>query len=246
VIAALAMPFFPEGRTPDLRGALAWASRFPGMPDLGDIETDGAVATVQIPGGFIGLAIVGRPIPAEEMALITQLAWHWPTARDVVAAHRSHVVCHASSRVLDAVQLHLVHSRIVAGFVATGASGVCIGGSRLLREASAYLADIEAATPKSLPMLSWIGFHAVQDGDMRSAYTAGLAEFGLLELEVRDTRLDWQAVIGLMGDIAHYEMVSGIQIRDGETVGVTEADRKRVRHLDSTYFPGTKSAVIEA
>ena len=244
--AALAMPIFPDGVTPDTSGALEWAFRFPGMPDLGGLETDGNVGTVEIPGGFVGLAVVDRPIPAEEMALIAQLAWHWPTAREAVAAHRCHVVCHASSRVLDAVQLHLVHARIVAGFVATGASGVCIGGSRLLREGSAYLADIEAATPKSLPMLSWIGFHAVQDGDIRSAYTAGLAEFGLLELEIRDTKLDWQAVIGLMGDVAHYEMVSGVQIRDGETVGVTEADRKRVRYLDSTYFPGTKSAVIEA
>jgi len=80
---------------------------------------------------------------------------------------------------------------------------------------------------------------------VHSAYTTGLAEFGLLELEVRHSPLPWTTLLGTMADIAHHQIVSGIQIGDGDSVGESDSDLHRVRHTRSRFLRKATVALID-
>jgi len=69
---------------------------------------------------------------------------------------------------------------------------------------------------------------------------------GLLELEVRDSGREWSDLFEFLANIAHYELVTGVQIGDGETVGGSETERFVVRHTASRYMPETRVACVAA
>jgi hypothetical protein len=115
----------------------------------------------------------------------------------------------------------------------------------LVREASAYVSEAEAASHTALPILIWIGFNPVKDSGGNSAYTTGLTSFNLLELEIRQTPRDWSEILVFLADIAQYELKARVQIGDGDTVGSSEAERITIRHLPSAFIPDMTVAVIE-
>lgn len=245
---ALAMPLFLTQDPPDIREALRWVrERFPDSSSFGEPDGEAETFTVAIPGGQLGMTFVPMPVPANDLLGPNTLAWHWPSAASVVAGHVAHQILFASSSELDYIELRLLHSRVIAGIVACGhACGVYVGSGMLVREGGAYVQDNLAADRDNLPLLSWIGFNPVMDGGSRSAYTTGLSDFGLLELEVRTFKGDFAETFELLADIAHYQITSGVQIGDGETVGGSDAERIVVRHLASRYIPKTTVACIQA
>jgi hypothetical protein len=240
------MPLFPAGATPDLRNALAWVrEHFPKSSPVLNIQTEGEASTAEIPGGTLGFAHVDAPVPSGDLQGPVACAWHWPDAAKVVAAHNSHIICFASSNAMDAIDLRLLHSRVVAGLAATGGgTAVYVGSSMLVKDAAAYINEIEAADRDSIPLLSWLGFNPVTHDGYCSAYTTGMKEFGLLELEIRHSKMGWSEMLGFLADVAHYEITAGTQIADGETVGVSESDRRTVRHVTSAFIPDVDVALI--
>lgn len=243
---ALAMPMFAHRSPPDIAAALAWVrERFPDCPPIGPAEGSDDTITASIPGGQIGMTFVSAPVPSGELEGPTALAWHWPSASSVVAQHVAHEICFAGSSELDLIALRLLHSRVIAGIAAVGsATAIYIGSSLLVREAEAYIADIEQASSENLPLLSWLGFNPVQEESVRSAYSSGLREFGLLELEVRNSALEWPELFEFLANVAHYEIANGVQIGDGETVGGSDSERIVVRLMASRFLPDTTVACI--
>jgi hypothetical protein len=244
--SALAMPMFAHASPPNIDAALAWVrERFPDCPAIGQPEGSDDTFTAAIPGGQIGGTFVSAPIPPGDLEGPTALAWHWPSATVDVERHVAHEICFASSSEMDRVALRLLHSRVIAGVAAVSkASGVYVGSSLLVREGQAYVADIEQSDRDSLPIFSWLGFNPVAEEPGRSAYTTGLREFGLLELEVRHSSLQWESLFEFLANVAQYQIANNLQIGDGETVGGSEDERLQVRHLASQYIPDTKVACI--
>jgi hypothetical protein len=191
------------------------------------------------------MTFVSAPVPSGDLEGPKALAWHWPSASAVVAEHVAHEICFASSSELDFIALRLLHSRVIAGIAAVGsATAVYVGSSLLVREGRAYVADIEEASRENLPLFSWLGFNPAQEESGRSAYTSGLREFGLLELEARNSAMQWPELFEFLANVAHYELSTNVQIGDGETVGGSESERIVVRHLRSRFIPDTTVACI--
>ena len=245
-VTALAMPMFAHRSPPDIAGALTWVrERFPDCPPIGALEGSDDTFTASIPGGQIGMAFVSAPVTSGDLEGPTALAWHWPSASATVAAHVAHEICFANSPELDFIALRLLHSRVIAGIAAVGsATAVYVGSSRLVREGQAYIAHIEQASRENLPLLSWLGFNPAEEESGRSAYTSGLGEFGLLELEIRNSALQWPDLFEFLANVAHYELATNVQIGDGETIGGSESERIVVRHLRSRFIPDTTVARI--
>lgn len=133
------------------------------------------------------------------------------------------------------------HSRIAA---VGKASAIYVGASLLVREGQAYIADIEQADRDNPPVFSWLGFNRVAEEQGHFAYTTGLREFGLLDLEVRHSPLQWDGLIEFLANIAQYAIANNVQIGDGETVGLSDEQRLLVRHLSSEFIPETTVACI--
>jgi hypothetical protein len=245
-VSALAMSMIPHVRPPDVGSVIAWVrEQFDDCPPIGDPQGSEHTFTAEIPGGQIGFTHVPAPIPSGDLDGPIAFAWHWPTAAEVIADHTAHEICFASSTVLNSIELHLLHSRVIAGVVEiSGASGVYVGSSLLAREAEKFLADIKEGTSENLPLLSWLGFNPVAGESTRSGYTTGMRDFGMLELEIRDSALEWAKLLECLANIAHYELISGLQIGDGETVGSSESERIEVHHTESIFIPDTRVAWI--
>jgi len=245
-VSALAMPFFPTGAEPDIQHAIDWVrTRFPDSESIEDVDTKDGAMTAEIPGGRLGVVHVPAQIPRDDLEGPLALAWHWPGAQEAIEGHESHAVCFASSSVLPLIAVRLFHSRFVAGLAATaGASGVYVGSALLVREPTEFISEVQQANAESLPLLCWVGFNPVGDGEERSGYTTGMKDFGLLELEIRHAQLGWSELMDFLVNIAHYEITSGIQIGDGETLGFSETDRRQVQHVSSEFIPDATVALI--
>jgi hypothetical protein len=244
--SAVAMPMFSHVSPPDIGAALDWIrQRFPDCPPIGHPDGSDNTFTASIPGGQIGITFVPAAIPSGDLDGPTALAWHWPSAGVAVQQHVAHEICFASSSEMDRVALRLLHSRVIAGIAAVGqASAVYVGSSMLIREGPVYVADIEQADRDNLPVFSWLGFIPVAGDRGQSVYTTGLREFELLELEIRNSSLQWDGLFEFLANIAHYEIASSIQIGDGETVGLSEDQRLLVTHQSSEFIPDTTVACI--
>ena len=244
---ALAMPLLPHRQPIQYQQAFDWVrERFPDSPPLSDLRSDEEASTVQIPGGQFGFLQIPAQVPAGDLEWPVDSAWHWLEARAVIDSHQSHVVCFSHSAEMQMIDMRLLHSRVIAGLLATaGGIAVYVGDAQLVKSAEEYIDEICEASRDSLPMLSWIGFNPIREGHVHSAFTTGLAEFGLLELEVRHSPLPWTTLLGTMADIAHHQIVYGVQIGDGDTVGEPDAELHQVRHTRSHFLRRSKVALID-
>src|SRR4029453_13068421 len=173
------MPLFAHARPPDVAQALGWVrEHFPGGPAFGALEGADDVSTVEIPGGTLGFAHIPGPVPKGDLEGPLEQAWHWPEANAVVGAHQTHVVCFGGSKELDIIDMRLLHSRVIAGLLATGEGcGVYVGDARLVKSAEMYIEDLRESSRQRLPMPAWVGFNLIHDEGAQSAYTTGLTEF---------------------------------------------------------------------
>jgi hypothetical protein len=243
---ALAAVLLPDEERPDGRSVFQYLrTQWADVPSIANVESAGAATTARIPGGATALMHVTAPLARDLVKTPALLAWHWPTAAAEIERHRSHVVVHTTSETLDALDIHLLNSKLVASLAAlTNAVGVFIGEAMLVRSARAYIYEAREGSRSAAPVMLWIGFNPVRDADALSAYTTGLTVFGLPELEVRHTARAEGLVIGMMADAASYQLQTGRILRDGETFGYSSSERISVRHTPSEFLPDTTVALL--
>ena len=244
---ALTMVLLPHAGP--VNGAAAFEhlrATWAGSPTLSGVETKEGATTADVEGGHLALLHVPFPVPAGDLEGPVALAWHWPQAREVTAAHQSHVIVHAAGTAMSMVDLRLLHTRLAAAVLETaGGSGVYLGDAMLVRSAEDFAADARTASRSTLPLLSWVGFFPIVERGRTTGYTRGMSGFGLLELEIRDSKMPPHEVLGTLADAAHYQLSTGRVLRDGDTYGENAGDRNRVRHVRSSIVPEITVALLE-
>lgn len=245
--AALAMVLLPDAAGFDPGPAIARLQQQPAdLPGIGDVASDGGIATGAIPGGTVAAAHMPVPVPNDDLQGPVQLAWYWPDAGEAVARHRSHVIVHATSTELDPLTLRLLVTRLATAVLEVGEGiGVYIGDACMLRSADDFTEQAHAAAADAFPLLLWVSFNLVNDAPGLSAYTMGLGSFGHLELEVRHSVLAPPELLGRLADAACYQLTSGRVLGDGDTFGASASERIQVRHRRSEFLPNTTVAVLE-
>jgi len=222
------------------------AAHWTDLPSVAGLETEGTAGVARIPGGVLGLVHVPMPIPAGDLTGPVAVAWHWPEASKEVMAHRSHVIAHAVSTTLDAIELRLLLTKLAASVLTVGHGiGAYIGEAMLVRSAQNFLEDADKASRENLPILSWVGFNPVREDSLLSVYTTGLTAFGFPELEVRGSALPAAELVGTLADVVNYQLSSGRTLRDGDTFGESEFHRTRVRYRRSAFIPDMTVAGLE-
>ncbi len=208
--------------------------------------TGPTAVTLPIPGGSVGLAYMPMPIPWGDLDRPVRTAWHWPTAEAGLRAHSAHVVVFVGSDRLSAVELNLQMVRAVASVISgcPEAVGVYYGNASVVIEAGRYLEEAGEASQDNLPISLWLGLHLATGEEGLTAYTTGMDVFDLLNLEAHDTDLTPPQLLGLLANVAHYEIAAGIQIDDGETVGGSADEQIEIRHQPSRFREGAVSCQL--
>jgi hypothetical protein len=114
----------------------------------------------------------------------------------------------------------------------------CVTNSRELFEQCA-----REMTETHLPLPVWLRFQPVRaDADQEitddppaeiGMYTLGLKQFGLMEIEIDRCALDLGEIFEFVSNLAHYLVMSGPVIKDGNTVGGSAEERILVRYRPS-------------
>lgn len=182
------------------------------------------------------LAHMPASIPGGEAEESADHNFLWPNGRAEAALHRSHViVTNLGAGDQTPVQSALSVSRmaLVALKVFDGI-GVYWGNASVCNSRKIFEDFCQAISEDHLPVPVWLRFQFVRASDSEvGIYTLGMAQFGLMDLEVDRCRMNASELFEFVSNIAHYLIQSGPVIADGNTVGGSENERILVRHRPS-------------
>lgn len=191
-------------------------------------------------GASVLVGLVAAPIPAGDLASPIEAAgWYWPAAAAALGAHQAHAVVAAQRPGgLDAIELDLFLTQATAAVAAAsgeGAVGVYWGAGGVVHAPETFVWWAQQASREQLPLYLWLAFLARRWGDGGDVIaTRGLAAYGLMEVEVvARPGADPEMLMERAFTAAHYLLEHGPVLRDGDTFGLSAAERIRVRHVPS-------------
>lgn len=207
-------------------------------------EVSDSVVSVTRGEDTIGfLAHLPMPIPENEAAENADSNPLWPDGKVEAAKHRAHVIVttlggeeqNAVSSVIVVARLALVALRLYDGLGVYWGNG-CISNSR-----EAFESFCEDMSEEHVPLPMLMRFQLIRaPGDKVGLYTMGMKQFDLMEIEVDQSPMDAMALFEFVRNIAHYLIMSGPVIADGNTVGGSAEERILVRHRPSMIEPKRK------
>ncbi|MEO7095044.1 MAG: DUF4261 domain-containing protein [Polyangiales bacterium] len=156
----------------------------------------------------------------------------WPTASEVMRAHRQHVLVVLADAPPKIVRQRIGLTHVVAAVAATtDAVGIYWTEGRVVHDAATFIAAAKDASLDAIPYRLWIDLR-VTDGskpDTISVATQGLPALGHREIEVVDSALPSHVVIAKIRSLIDHLLDQGTTPKDGETFSTTDNDRIRVQ-----------------
>jgi hypothetical protein len=182
------------------------------------------------------LAHMPVPIPGQEAQDNADGNFLWPEGKQEAAEHKSHVIVttmHPGDQppveaALDLTRLALVALEIFDGL------GVYWGNANVSHSRSVFEGFSKGMSPEHVPVPLWLRFQFVSGaGGEVGMYTLGMQQFNMMDLEVDRCKLSPEDLFEFISNIAHYLILSGPVIADGNTVGGDAEQQILVRHLPS-------------
>ena len=99
-----------------------------------------------------------------------------------------------------------------------------------------FVADSKGASREELPVHLWVEqrMFSTREGTV-SVFTSGLATFGTMEIEIRESTDQPSDLLELVFGLSGYLIQHGPVIEDGDTVGGTPEEKIVARHLPSEW-----------
>lgn len=202
-----------------------------------------ASSSASAPASSAALTIgaVGAP-DAAALARMTERAWYWPEAAEVLAGVRHALEVSLAAPPEDDLDHAVALTRAAAELgAAHGALAYLWEGTELVHEASAFQDQASDASAEDLPLYLWIAFEAREDEPAKiTMWTRGMADFDRPEVEVDRSARELEDVLEVVTDAALYVLTASTALEDGETLEVTRG-KVRVRTLPSLRNDGSRA-----
>jgi hypothetical protein len=215
-----------------------YAARFPTCSALtAGAHTSETTRVFETASASFLFTLSPSPMPWAELEGPCETAWHWPQATKRMKAHAAQLTVSASSHTLDATDLMLELTRVIAAAaLCTPAVGVYWRGATQVHDIKSFISEAVNASRAQLPLYLWLRFGlAREDDETTSLYTTGLAELELMEVELPHSTLDPQTLVDRAFNVAHYLLERGPVLEDGHTIGISETDKLEVKHSPSMW-----------
>jgi hypothetical protein len=129
------------------------------------------------------------PIPDGDIHGTADYAYNWPTAKEDLKNHNTHVIVTLLSSESSHLERFQVFTKVLASILATTQSlGVYYGTQSLLIPRDEYLESAEALHEEKIPLTLWIYIGIRKSGAESSLYTYGLKSFDKLEIEIINSK----------------------------------------------------------
>lgn len=205
-----------------------------------DRDKAGEAIVVQVNGAPATVMFIDQPLPADAWQEAAARSLTWREAGTAMAATRAHVIV---ALLNDTTEHDAALNGAVAVSMLAGALAQRLPvAAAIFTEAQTIIPGSEAARIATalgqgqLPVhflvgLSYLRGPALHDGrPTMAAMTTGLLPFVGRELELTPTALQPVEIAQRLLGLSQYLIVQGPVIKDGETVGLTEREKIRVRY----------------
>jgi Domain of unknown function (DUF4261) len=215
-------------------------------PDLPwDVAGDSATAKpndallLRCGGHLVTVMSIPAPVPHDK-DLWERASLLWREGREVAGRHRAHLIVCPMGKHENRLESARITTALVGGLIAVtpGCSAV-IWRSITARSAAIWLDGSRRAFAPSpdYPFMLWVEILPFRSGQATGATTAGLSAFIDREIEFDVDGMDYPTVIDRVAGLVSYLIGHGAVIKDGDTVGISDADRIKV-HFRTSRFNG--------
>ena len=176
------------------------------------------------------------PVPNEEAEINAENNWMWEEAVEVTKTHKAHIVVAILGDEEDLISRGLLYTKIMATCCKQKkAIGVFTSG--VVFEPSYYMKSAEMIRDGELPIFTWVWFGLYRTENGLSTYTYGMKDFGKLELEILDADEDAGKLLSFISAIASYILQDDVELKDGETIGLSEDDIHQITLSKGVALP---------
>ncbi|MBK9336960.1 MAG: DUF4261 domain-containing protein [Lewinellaceae bacterium] len=193
----------------------------------------------------IRLTNMDYPASIVEIKSAAEGAWMWQAAREEAPLHQSQVIVTVVGAGNRPVQLYKLYTSVVAAVLDnTRACGVYLPGQYLLHSKDFFLQSARSLDQNVLPIYCWIYFGMFQKDGMTCAYTYGLTEFGMPDLEIVQSRHTLQEAHAVLYDIARDALQNNAKLQDGSVIETLEGEKFTLKLSKSLYLEGQQTLQV--
>lgn len=217
-------------REPSLPAPAALLGSLKAVPDLAvdlnSVQAKENSLFIGLGGHPAAVGLMPVAIPWSDLEGPCATAWWWPEANERMRNHNSHLLVFLGGDTGNPIQRHIALTHLTAAVAShTNSQGIYWGGGRLVHASEVFIEQAQNLSPGDLPLYLWIDFRIElnDDGSYR-LFTTGMKEFGKMEIEIPHSRRHPDEVVNFARSIADYMITRNPTIRDGHTIGRSEAE----------------------
>ena len=205
-----------------------------------DKEVDKEASILDVNGYKIAIGNVPAPIPGDEVETAAAYNYFWTDAAKEAIKHKGHIILSIMDAGKNAKLENILFNQIAASILEHSKSiGIYIGARTLVLEKNFYLDNTESMSADDLPLFNWIYFGLREDNGEHSIYTYGMTDFGKKEMEILNSKSDFNELSEMMFNLAHYVIAFDVVLKDGETIGMSAEQKLQISESKSNFLEGT-------
>jgi hypothetical protein len=186
-------------------------------------------------GVTVMLAYLDYAAAPDEIGAAARLSWLWKTAGEECSNHLAQLVISVIGPANRSLDLHKIFTQTAAAVLENTVSpGIYMDDQYLLLSSGYYIAAARNMVQnQSIPLYCWVYFGRPGDGN---AFTFGLSEFGLPEMEIVNSLHSESEVHATLYDAALSVVKYNSIIQDGQTLTTEEGSAAVVHLIKGTYL----------
>ncbi len=189
---------------------------------------------------LVAILSIGAPLPYDAN-VINRVKRVWADAPHAFESHKGHLSIYVPGKDNSSLETARIITAVAGAVleVVQGALGV-LWNTSIAQPASVWKEKSKCSFSPypNFPMSLWFSINPFQYESGVGALTFGLTPFIGCELEIEGGDLNLAVVVNRAGGFSAYLLERGESIKDGDTFGVSDAERIEVRRALSTRFGG--------
>ncbi len=202
--------------------------------------------TLYSAGITVVLQYVSYPMAPAEVRSAAEGAWLWGSARDEAPRHQAQLTVGVVGTGQAPISLYKAYTRVVAAVLEnTRAYGVYLPKHYLLHSRDFFLQAARQMDNGELPVYCWVYFGMFQKDGLSCAYTYGLDDFDMLDLEIVRSPKSLAEAHAILYDAAREALHTGKVWKDGSILESVDGERFLLRRARSPFIEGKEMLQLQ-
>ena len=211
-----------------------------------DLKLESSMLMCTVNGNIIALAPMPGPVPGTDIPHAVEATWLWPKGEPIqkVLDHKAFILCTlvVASGNGSAIDNRLILSQIMASITSQpGVLGVYWPDAGVIHYPPVFTDMAQSDQAQlMLPINIWTDIRVGKNSDgTASGRTMGMTALGHMEIEYPKCASRPSELREWMQNIVLYVLDSGPILQHGQTIGGTQEEKVKIRHMDSVFgLPG--------